>query len=57
MKIKILALVVMLGIFGRVDATYFVSAGDVLSACESGVGRSRFSAGDTNARSRRFANE
>ena len=35
MKIKMLALIVMLGIFGKVDATYFVNAGDVLSACES----------------------
>ena len=35
MKIKIFALVVMLGVFGRVDATYFVNAGDVLAACES----------------------
>lgn len=35
MKIKTLALVALLGVTGRVDATYFVSAGEVLSACES----------------------
>ena len=35
MKVNMLALVVLLGIFGRVDATYFVNAGAVLSACES----------------------
>ena len=36
MKLKILALVVMLGIVGRVDAdTYFMNGGKLLSACES----------------------
>ena len=35
MKTELLALVAMLGIFGSADATYFVNAGEVLSACES----------------------
>jgi hypothetical protein len=34
MKIKILALVVMLGIVGRVDAGFY-TAGEILSDCES----------------------
>ena len=35
MKIRILALVVMLGVVGRVDAGYYFSAGDLLTDCGS----------------------